>query len=269
MDINISTKFSDWIEKDLLLTDKDKIDNIVLKDYSINERTGSINNRDVLILNKIDEEWKANKTPASQEVDTKKMDELLKSIDELSIVDIRQKPEGLSASLSKSGGNIELNQEAQFSLQNKGYFFTRDGQLLSNEGEVEVATNEGVVYTLRFGEVVYGVAEVKKDGQKGDPVANRYLFITTRFDEKKFIEPQQPKNTEFQGKADSLLTSADRRNKKLFEDHEKWKSNVEKGQKISQDLNERFARWYYVISSESFDKINLKRNDLVKAKEDK
>ena len=269
MDINISTKFSDWIEKDVLLTDKDKIDNIVLKDYSINERTGSINKRDVLILSKINEEWKADKTPSSKEVDTKKMDELLKSIDELSIVNVHLKPEGLSASLSKSGGNIELTQEAAQSLQSKGYFFTRDGQLLSNEGEVETATNEGVIYTFRFGEVVYGAAEVKKDGEKAAPVANRYLFITTRFDENKFIEPKQPDNVEFQGKADSLLTSADKRNKKLFDDHENWKSDVEKGQKISQDLNERFAKWYYVISSESFDKISLKRNDLVKAKEKK
>ena len=265
MDINISTKFSDWIEKDLLLTDKDKIDNITIKDYSVNERTGSVNNRDVLVLSKKDEQWTANKMPSSKEVDTKKMDELLKAIDELSIVDIRLKPEGISASLSKSG-NVELTQETAISLQNKGYYFTREGQLLSNEGEVEVATSEGVIYTLRFGEVVYGEAEVDNEADKGDPVANRYLFITARFDDQKFSEPQQPANMDFQGKADSLLTTADKRNKKLFEDHESWNQKVENGQQLTRDLNDRFAKWYYIISSDSFDKINLKRKDLVVAK---
>ncbi len=41
---------------------------------------------------------------------------------------------------------------------------------------------------------------------------------------------------------------------------------IEKGKKTSDDLNARFANWYYVISSGNFDKLHLKRSDLVQEK---
>ncbi|MDZ7344828.1 MAG: hypothetical protein ONA90_09995, partial [candidate division KSB1 bacterium] len=159
------------------------------------------------------------------------------------------------------------------SLQSKGYYFSRNGQLLSNEGELQARTKDGVIYTLRFGEVVYGRGEEVTAGtdtvetkQRG-PGENRYLFITTEFDPREFPEPPKPRNTDFLNKADSLLTEADRKNKSLHEAHTKWQEQVEKGRKLSDDLNARFAKWYYVISAASFEKLRLTRKDLVKPKE--
>ncbi|MFQ5929966.1 MAG: DUF4340 domain-containing protein, partial [Acidobacteriota bacterium] len=47
MDMDISTKFEDWIERDLLEVNQSDIEQVILKDYSINEVTRTVNQRDV------------------------------------------------------------------------------------------------------------------------------------------------------------------------------------------------------------------------------
>lgn len=273
MDIDISTTFSDWIEADLVQVNKDDITKVTIRDYSINERTGSLQNRDTVTLKKDGSDWSANKMSSEEEVDKTKMNDLLRALDELSIVGVRPKPEGLSQSLQRSNSDgISITQEAVFSLQSKGYYFTRDGQLVSNEGEIQARTKDGVTYTLRFGEVVYGsglavTAGTETDSTESGSGENRYLFITTSFDGSEFKEPPKPKNMDFASKADSLLTEEDKKNKEMQKEYDKWLAKMEKGQKLSDDLNARFAKWYYVISSSSFDKLRLERKDLIKKKE--
>lgn len=273
MNLDLSTKFEDWIEADLLKVTKDEIKNVTIRDYSINESTGSLHDRDTILLTKDGENWKANKMSSKEEINKTKINEFLRTLDELEIVGVRPKPEGLTQSLTKSSEGMSITQEAAISLQSKGYYFTRNGQLVSNEGEIQASTIDGVNYTLRFGEVVYGsglavTAGTEKDTTGSATGENRYLFITTSFDGSQFAEPEKPKNTDFESKADSLLTDEDRANKRLQEDHDRWARKIENGQKRSDDLNARFAEWYYVISSKSFDKLNLSREDLVKAKKD-
>jgi len=145
--------------------------------------------------------------------------------------------------------------------------------LLSNEGELQARTKEGVIYTLRFGEIAYGKGEALTAGTESSdivgsgPGENRYLFITTEFNPSDFKEPKKAKNTDFINKPDSLWTDADRKNKELQDEHDKWQKKIDKGQKLSDDLNARFAKWYYVISADSFDKLHLRRNDLIKKKD--
>jgi len=273
MDIDISTNFSDWIETDLLKVVQTNINQVILKDYSIDERTRRVNERDVLTLDKKEDLWQANRMTEKQEVDDTKMNDLLTSLDNLSIVGVRPKPPGLTQSLQKSAGDITVTDSDMLSLQSKGYFFSQDGRLLSNEGELQARTNDGVTYTLRFGEIVYGTGEAVTAGtdtaviESSGPGENRYLFITTAVNEDYFKEPEKPENTDFLTKADSLWTDEDRKNKELDDAYEDWKSKVENGMQISKDLNARFAQWYYVISADSFEKLHLTRNDLVKEKE--
>jgi len=270
VNVDISTRFQDWIDTDLLRVDKRKIDRVILKDYSINERTLTVEQRDNLILTRENSHWKANRMKANQEVDSTKMQKLLTALDELTIVGVRPKPAGLSASLKKAEGEQTISRADLHSLQAKGFYLTRDGQLMSNEGELQVHTEDGVNYTLRFGEVVYGsglavTAGVEEEGKqpKSGAAQNRYLVITTSFDERAFPEPKKPANTEFLKKPDSLWTDEDRENKKLQDAHDKWQRDVEHVRKLSEDLNARFADWYYVISDDSFKKLHLKRKDLV------
>jgi ribose 1,5-bisphosphokinase PhnN len=274
MNIDVSTKFSDWIEADLLQVNKDDIDHVVLKDYSIDERTQSVQQRDVVTLENDGSTWQADKMKADEEIDNTKMNTFLSTLDDLKIVGVRVKPEGLTQYLSAKGNGFDVSMEDRLSLQSKGYYFTRDGQLLSNEGEVQARTKDGVNYTLRFGEIVYGsglavTAGTSADTTESESGENRYLFVTTQFEPKLFPEPEKPANTEFTAKADSLWSDADRKNKALQDAWDAWQAKVDKGKQLSEDLNIRFAQWYYVISSGSFDKLHLTRKDLVKKQEKK
>jgi hypothetical protein len=271
MNIDLSTKFGDWIESDLLLVNKDEVEQITLKDYSVDERRGTLNQRDVVVMNKKEGKWAMNNIPGGQELDESKVTSLLTALDELSIVGVRPKPAGLTQSLEKS--SYGLNMEDMQSLQSKGYYFAQNGQLFSNEGEMQARTKEGVIYTLRFGEVAYGTGLAVSAGLEDSnntaqgPGENRYLFITTAFDPKTLPPaPPQPKNADFMNKPDSLFTDADRANKEVQNKYDEWKKTFGKGEKSSQDLNKRFAKWYYVISQASFDKVHLARKDFLKTK---
>ena len=269
IDVDISTKFADWIEPDLLKVDRTNVDRVVLNDYSIDERTLMVDTRDTVVLDKKDGKWTANKLRADQEIDSTKMNDLLREIDELKIVGVRPKPEGIGARLS----DLTISRNDVISLQSRGYYLTQDGDLMSNEGDIEVRTTGGVLYTLRFGEILYGSGEAISAGAEstGDeasgPGENRYLFISARFDPTALPEPAKPASTAFEDKQESEWTDADRENKAVADAHQAWEDKVEKGEAQAKELSERFAPWYYVISSSSFDKIHLNRSDLVKKKE--
>ena len=272
MDIDISTSFEDWIEKDLLLIDQADIDRLELHDYAIDERTATINDRDTVTLEKVEGDWTGDsRMAANREVDSTKVSGLLSAIDGLVIVGVRPKPDGLSASLERVE-QVGITRADLASLQSRGYYLTRDGGLRSNEGELRVRTGEGILYTLRFGEVLYGTgaavtagAESSADAESG-PSENRYLFITAEFERDQFPEPPAPENMEFEGKGDEDLTDVDRANKARHEIHREWNEQVLGGEERLVELSTRFAPWYYVISSESFEKLRLTREDVTKEK---
>jgi hypothetical protein len=272
VDLDISTVFSDWIESDLMKVSKDQILELVLKDYSVNEATRKVESRDQLVLEREDgDTWTATDMTEDQEVDRYKMNNLLKALEELSIVGIRPKPEGLSASLQRAGGEVKITTGDMLSLQSKGFFFDGEGRLRSNEGEIQATTNKGVIYALRFGEIAYGSGLAVSAGAGGaqsaeGPGENRYLMITTSFNQSMFPEPEMPANANYLEKPDSLWTPEDHRMRSLQMAHDDWISNVEAGRLLSDELNARFARWYYVISAESFEKLHLTRGDLLKDK---
>ena len=49
-------------------------------------------------------------------------------------------------------------------------------------------------------------------------------------------------------------------------DLKKYEDKVKAGQEKVKELSTRFAGWYYVISSESFEKFRIERKDVVSAK---
>ncbi|MFC1730975.1 DUF4340 domain-containing protein [candidate division KSB1 bacterium] len=273
MNIEISTRFSDWIDGDLLRVEKNRINKVMINDYSINEQTRSIDQRDEVILDKDGNLWMVNRMTADQEVQPDSMSKYLTALDELSIVGVRPKPEGLTSFLTQVQEGANITQSDMLSLQSRGYFFTRDGSLRSNEGEIQTRTDDGVVYTLRFGEIVSGsglalTAGIEsQDEDESGSGENRYLFISAQFDESFFDEPVKPGNTDFFTKADSLWSDADRRNKELQDAYDEWEQNVRNGRTLAESLNTRFAPWYYVISSDNFIKLTMKRNSLVVRKE--
>ena len=55
--------------------------------------------------------------------------------------------------------------------------------------------------------------------------------------------------------------------RKYDDDKQDFDDKVEKGSKKVKELNDRFEGWYYVISADSIDKLQLSRDQLVKVKE--
>lgn len=269
-DADISANFADWIEKDLLRTTKGSITKIILNDYSINERTLSVDQRERLVLQKNagGTGWKFEGGKGGKP-DSGKVESLLLALDELSIVGVRPKPKGLADVLNKVAGANSISQQDWYSLQEKGYYLTRDGQLLSNEGEVQFFTDNNLHYTLRFGEVAYGSGAALTAG--GTPESssnaaasdNRYLFISIDYTGGGKAEPPKPTDLLFQTKPDSLWSAQDRANKSLQETWEAWEQSAGAEKKFAGEMNSRFSQWYYVISAESFGKLRLRRSDLL------
>ncbi len=153
--------------------------------------------------------WVVEGTPPGKETNTETTTALTTALGDLKIAGIRPKPEGLTADLKQATGEIKpTTRQAMLSLVGKGFYPTREG-FFSNKGEVTISTDEGVVYTLRYGEVVVAAGnelsagtdnqtEAEKEANKKDPLKarqetseGRYLFATAAFDPS-LIPPPKP-----------------------------------------------------------------------------
>ncbi len=224
---DVSARFQDWIETDLLKIDTPSLRRIAINSYSINERLGRIEQGDQLTLTKTGDDWKlGGRTPKEAAIA-----KLTGALDDLRIVDAEHKPDGLTASLKAQEG-IQLTMESFQSLRSKGYFINQvTGQLLSNEGEIVVDTADGLQYTLRFGEIADTPSASSSEGdEQPEGGERRYVFVTVSF---------------AQSRAD------------------KYGGDAAKGKELEEELRNRFADWYYVISGADFSSLRPSRRDLL------
>ena len=81
IDVNISTRFNDWIETNLLGVERDDVKHIVLDEYQIDERTLDVRRGRGFIVDWVEEDvWTANDVPAGMEVDCVQMNLLVGGI---------------------------------------------------------------------------------------------------------------------------------------------------------------------------------------------
>ncbi len=201
-DNQLSTKFADWIETDLLKAQAWDIAGIVFDNYSVDEQQGAIVKGDKIEVAKDDSsKWTLAGIADTEEPNEDKLREIGEALTQIKIVGVRHKPEGITAALKQATGfdRVALQQM----LQDKGYFVTRDGGLVSNEGDLIFTTKKGIRYTLRFGEIVYGEGDEVTAGKEPKPKApkdgdtgpqqkagsNRYLMVTAEFDEALLTKP--------------------------------------------------------------------------------
>ena len=270
-DINISTRFSDWIETNLLEVERDDVKRTVINEYQIDERTGAVRRRGEFIVDWVEEyEWTANDVPAGMEVDYVQMNLLVGGIIGLEIVGVRPKPEGLSGNLRQAFEERTITNADLQTMQSRGFYPTQSGEMLSNEGELLVRTEEAVLYTLRFGEILYGsgnavaIGDETSDDQDAGVGENRYVLITAEFDPSGLPEPSRPSNRDFENKAEGQWTDADRENKERADLYAQWERRTETGQRRAEELSTRFAKWYYVISAGSYNRVHKTRDDFLK-----
>ncbi|MCW8138472.1 MAG: DUF4340 domain-containing protein [Planctomycetota bacterium] len=141
-DVDPSTKFEDWIERDLLLLDVAAISTITIDKYSVDEQllrsqgVIRIEPGEKLVLGKRDGSWALADQKPEEKLAQHKVNDVTGALDGLEIVDVAPfAPERLQAA---------------------GFFPTRDQGVFSNEGELVVDTTDGIRYTIRFGEVLPG-----------------------------------------------------------------------------------------------------------------
>jgi hypothetical protein len=188
----------------------------------------------------------------------------------LEIVGVRPKPEGLSGNLRQAFEERTITNADLQTMQSRGFYPTQAGDMLSNEGELLVRTEESVLYTLRFGEILYGsgnavaIGDETSDDEETGVGENRYVLITAEFDPSGLPEPSRPSNRDFENKAEGQWTDADRENKERADLYAQWERRTETGQRRAEELSTRFAKWYYVISAGSYNRVHKTREDFLK-----
>lgn len=232
---SLSTNFDDWIEDDLLQLSPFDLRRVFINDYSADLSFGmsqdgrivpqvSWDRRSEITLDYDNEEAKwslenlkgfdkvtkqmvEQKLPEDEEVNQEAINALRDGLDDLLIVDIAKKPEGLSNDL-KAGNDFMTNQEAFKDLIAKGFSPVplkagAPPEILSSEGELIATQRDGVEYVLRFGQLQVqtesadGDPAVDAEGEAAKPAGDqdganlrRYLFVMARFNEEAVKKPQ-------------------------------------------------------------------------------
>ena len=240
-DADISAKFEDWIETDLLKLSAADIRKVAINSYSINERMGRLENLEKVTLTKRKDKWRMSggRTPNSD-----KMSDLTAALDNLRIVDVQPKPANLTRDLKTAKG-ITLSMESIASLRQKGFFIVRTGQLFSNEGEILVETANGLQYTLRFGEIASGGSSAPA-GEPGGSEPSQPASKTDQQQERRYV---------------FITVNHSAARAKKYAD---GKEPDDKGKDLARELRNRFADWYYVISGADFSKLRPSRRRLLK-----
>lgn len=309
----ISARFEDWIETDLLQLSQSAVRRVVIDRYSIDEQQLAargilvIKDRTTTTLAREDstKPWTVSGMKENEEPNGDAISQMLNALDDLKIVGVRPKPPFLTKDLKASGDfkvrdRLTPQQLASLqSLQSKGFFVVPQGEeslVLSNEGDITVSCDDGVVYTLRFGEVIVGEGEEisagtaedkKQEGKKDEKKTgkeNRYLLVTARFDESLIgpppVEPKAPPGYKPEEKKDDKKEGEKKQDPPEVEKYKKEKEEYDRkkqehdrkvadGKKRVQELTDRFAEWYYVISDDLFKKLRRDPKELVKPKEEK
>jgi hypothetical protein len=299
---DISVKFEDWVETDLLQMGSVAVRKVVIDRYSFDLDQQKLKDRSTHFLVKEEGSapWKLSELKDTEEVNTETVTTLTSTLSGLKLTGVRRKPAHVAkvkdlSELSKLPRQT-LMAVAQ-SMAQHGFFIMSEGNnrysVVSNEGEMEASCDDGVVYTLRFGEVLVGSGEEvsagapekkddkkdeKKDEKKEDKknsggTENRYLYVSVRYDETLLgAAPAAPaayaadpaKKPEEQ-KADEEKA---KKAKEEYETKKKdWEKKREDGKKRAEKLTARFAEWYYVIPADAFKKLRVDRSQLVKLKE--
>lgn len=300
---NLTTRFQDWIEEDLLELNTLDITDIDYNNYSIQEtqRGYALVPGDKLDLHYDQEasKWELAELAPNEELNTERIDEVKQALGDLKIVDVQRKPAGLSRELRAEGGNLDA--EAQRSLLSRGFLLS-EGRLYSNDGEVLVNLKDGVQYILRFGDIAVGTetdeGEASEEGGEapaGPQGSNRYVFIMAYFNQDEIPAPEleaepagpeaaeEPSGeeedteaTEEEGEAEPAADAeeeaeVDPEVKRIREANalkqKEYDEKVDAAKERVAQLNDRFADWYYVISNDVYRKIKVNRDEIVMPKE--
>ncbi|MDG2207816.1 MAG: DUF4340 domain-containing protein [Pirellulales bacterium] len=204
---SLSTRFEDWIERDVLQFDPLELTDVGISDYTVLTQQqlvpaaeglqvvtvveGLDMKADIqLEYDQRDLEWKLKDLIVfdegkprkeimadDQQLNKARLEAMKEALDDLRVVDVRRKPTGLGDSLSAF---VQSSPGAAESLEEHGFYFRQiegsDGGvqnvLLSNHGEINIGMADGLRYVLRFGNVA-GRSKEDSSPEGRDPQENR------------------------------------------------------------------------------------------------
>lgn len=275
-----ATEFEKWIEPDLLQLNTFDVDTIALHDYSLAMQfagTGQIEvaydprsdltvrwNQDegqweTVSFVTYDEKGKPQETDLSgaEELDAKVLNEMKSSLDDLKIVAVRRKPEGLGADLRAQSAFTEDVENVK-ALVEKGFIplTTPEGaEIKSVNGDLAVELKDGVRYLLRFG------SETRVGSQLG-----RYLFVSAEFDDSRMEQPELEPLPEVED-PDAPNPERERIQRENEKKLDEWRKTKRESELKVQDLNARFADWYYVVADDVYKKLRFSPANVIEIKE--
>lgn len=169
VDLDLSTKFADWVETDLLKVNRDELTQIKVENYQIDSsRQQTPLEGEVVELDrpKSADPWKlAGLDAETEELETSKINDLVGTLDDLKLVGVRPKPKGINADLTVDRDVVQNQLQLQVlaqDLRSHGFEVGPDRankelpRLYARGGELDAATSKGMIYTLRFGDIFSG-----------------------------------------------------------------------------------------------------------------
>ena len=212
-------------------------------------------------------------------INTNSVDGLRDAFGDLEITGVQIKPAVLATNLLSGNEFAEIPgqgalSEMRDSLQEKGFYAVPDREakeprieIYSNQGEVRVGMDEGIEYVMRFGSAFKSSAGSTEDD-------SRHIYVLARLNEgllekPDFESPPEPPadvdtNATAKTNLEKLKAEVAKKNGELQSEFETKRNTAQQHVKA---LNAKYAKWYYAISEETFNKIQLEREDLIKEKE--
>ena len=305
--VDLSTRFSDWIETNLLKVEATRVRKLIFDSHKFDPGVGRLAGGDVVEVDRKEGTglWTMEGLKDDQEVAAEKIDETTNALRDLKILGVRMKPEGVTADLKllEKLKKSETTMRSIYSLRRYGFYAAeKDGQvvLISNQGDVYVGTDEGVRYTLRFGDVTFasgdalsagedqaspdtpkkdekGKAQTKDAAKKPEgAVESRYLMVTVDLDPSLIPEPEKPAKPELpedvfgrEPNDPKRIAEEKAEQERLDKEKTERETKLADARKRVNELTERFGPWYYVVPGDSYRAIMLKREDVARKKGEK
>lgn len=246
---DLSTRFTDYVEQDLLQVARNEVSRVVLDPHRVDLQASSVHTPPTLELRRQggSSMWTSPQAPGGHSVDSDAMRKLLDGITRVRLQGVRP-----------------LQPLTRQRMQRFG-FFTDDGATIYGyEGGVQVQARSGLRYSLYFGErapddgiaLTAGLEEEETTMEETAPGSNRFMIVLVDYDQeadrilRERIDEARDQ-AEDQDQADLEQQLADIRAQRI----------AEMEQRRDQE-REKFLQFFYVISGSVFDSLNPDHDSL-------
>lgn len=288
--VDLSVKFADWIDTDLLELGTIDMDAVTIKEYRVQDGDWLDRDKKFVLTKDKDNNWVLDGLKPTEETDKDKANSLTSGIADVKIVGVRPKPPGLTPNLRMIEGQLQAQE-----MISRGFYPTKSGEVVSNDGEAVIETRDGIVYTLRFGGIIAGKGDevtagtkdekaiapekekkdekdAKKDEKAGkeekaeekklDVQENRFLLVTVSFDKTKFPEiPDPPAEAKEAKPADAKDAKPAEPAKDSKEAKPAAKEEAKKDEKAEKEAKEKEAKDKEDEAKRKKEEVEAKRKD--------